>query len=124
MFKFWITMAAVNGFMSVSAGAFGAHVLKKKLSADMFDIFEVGARYQMYHALALLAVAWLAYTGKGSLPNAAGWCFLGGIVIFSGSLYVLSLSGFTRLGMVTPIGGVLFLTGWILLAIAGYRLSG
>ena len=113
--KIFLALGAINGFLSVAAGAFGAHGLRDRLSERNMEIFETGARYQMYHALALLAVAWLV---AADAPHArtAGWCFTGGIAVFSGSLYALSLSGVKVLGAITPIGGVLFLVGWALLA--------
>ena len=87
----------------MALGAFGAHALKQRLSTDLFDIFEVGVRYQMYHALALLAVAWAAVQWPGGAVTIAGWLFVGGIVIFSGSLYVLALTGVRWLGAVLNV---------------------
>ncbi len=112
----WLAIAAVNGLISVAAGAFGAHGLKARVTARHLEAFETGARYQMYHALALLAVAWLISRGAAPHANAAGWFFVIGVVLFSGSLYALSLTGFDRLGMVTPLGGLAFMVGWALLA--------
>jgi uncharacterized membrane protein YgdD (TMEM256/DUF423 family) len=104
-------LAALNGFIAVAAGAFGAHGLKKRLEPDLLAVFETGARYQMYHALALFAVAWLI--ARGATPaRLAGWLFVAGIVLFSGSLYALALSGVRSLGAVTPLGGLCFLAGW------------
>lgn len=122
MTQFWLIVAAVNGLVSVAAGAFGAHGLRARLEPRMLEIFETGARYQMYHALALLAVAWLTTRTASSLVHATGWCFLAGILIFSGSLYVLSTTGWTKLGMITPVGGILFIVGWILLAVSATKL--
>ena len=102
-------------FIAVALGAFGAHSLKTKISADMLNIFEVGVRYQMYHALALFAVAWAATRWPEANLNAAGWAFIIGIVIFSGSLYLLSFTGIRGLGAITPIGGLAFLAGWAIL---------
>lgn len=99
--------------LDVALGAFGAHGLKDVLSAEMKAVYETGARYQAYHALALFVVAWLAAQWPGRAVDAAGWCFIAGIVIFSGSLYALALSGVRALGAVTPIGGLLFMAGWI-----------
>ncbi|HEX5520281.1 MAG TPA: DUF423 domain-containing protein [Longimicrobiaceae bacterium] len=104
--------------LAVAAGAFGAHALRARLAPDLLAVFETGARYQMYHALALLAVAWAAARWPGPLVNAAGWLFVVGIVVFSGSLYALTLSGARWLGAITPFGGVAFLVGWLLLALA------
>jgi len=120
MQRFWLGCAAVNGFLSVAAGAFGAHALKARLPADLLAVFETGARYQMFHALALFGVAMLALAGRPA--NAAGWCFLGGIVLFSGSLYALALSGIRPLGAITPLGGLAFLAGWFLLLLRAIRL--
>ncbi|HET7461207.1 MAG TPA: DUF423 domain-containing protein [Longimicrobium sp.] len=112
---FW-RLGCIFGFLGVGAGAFGAHALRARLPADLLAVFETGARYQMYHALALLAVALLASRAPSGAVRAAGWLFTAGVVIFSGSLYALALSGVRVLGAVTPIGGVCFLAGWIALA--------
>ena len=103
-----------SGFalIAVITGAFAAHTLKSKLSPDMFEVFEVAVRYQMYHALGLIAVAWAASQWSSQLITASGWLFVAGIVIFSGSLYILSLTGVRWLGAITPIGGVAFIIGW------------
>lgn len=106
---------ALAAALAVGAGAFGAHALRARLSPADLGTFETAARYQMYHALALLAVAWLVDRGHPR-ANAAGWAFLAGIVLFSGSLYVLTLGGIRWMGAVTPLGGVAFLVGWLLLA--------
>lgn len=117
----------VSAFLAVAAGAFGAHALRARLAPDLLAVFETGARYQMYHALALLAVAWAASRyagGGGGLPiRAAGWLFIGGTVLFSGSLYLLALTGTRWLGAITPLGGLLFLAGWVSLA-AGFAKGG
>ncbi|HEU4557675.1 MAG TPA: DUF423 domain-containing protein [Longimicrobium sp.] len=107
------------GFLGVGAGAFGAHALRARVPENLLAVFETGARYQMYHALALLAVALVASRAPSGAVHAAGWLFTAGIVIFSGSLYALALSGVRVLGAITPIGGVCFLAGWIALAIGG-----
>lgn len=125
----WIITAAINGFIAVAAGAFAAHALNKKMSPDGLRIFETAVRYQMYHALALLAVAWVASRGAGAPPGiamaagVAGWAFSIGILLFSGSLYALCLTGISKLGMITPFGGVGFLVGWVALAIAAVRMK-
>ena len=118
MQKTILAIGAAMGFLSVAFGAFGAHALKTRLSAHMLAVFETGVRYQMYHALALIAVAAAMGDAGGSLFRWAAWLFVGGIVLFSGSLYALALSGMTILGAVTPIGGVLFLAGWVCLGLA------
>jgi uncharacterized membrane protein YgdD (TMEM256/DUF423 family) len=105
----------------VAAGAFGAHALKARLSADLLAIFETGARYQMYHSLGLIAVGLLASSRPSGLLDGAGWAMLVGIVLFSGSLYALALSGVRALGAITPLGGVGFLVGWVLFALAAWR---
>ena len=111
--EFWLALGAVNAFVSVAAGAFGAHGLKQRLSSDLLASFETGARYQMYHALGLLAVAFAL--GQGRPASAAGWAMLAGIVLFSGSLYALALTGIRALGAITPLGGLCFLAGWAML---------
>lgn len=118
----WILIGAVCGFVAVAAGAFGAHFLRERLSADMLAIFETGARYQMYHALAIVLVGVLARQHAMASLNTAGSLFLLGILIFSGSLYLLSWSGLRWLGAITPIGGMALLGGWIALALASRRL--
>jgi uncharacterized membrane protein YgdD (TMEM256/DUF423 family) len=115
MDRFFFSAGAVAAFVAVALGAFGAHSLRTKLSPDMLDIFEVGVRYQMYHALGLIAVAWASTRWPEANLNPAGWCFIAGIVIFSGSLYLLSITGVRALGAVTPIGGLAFLAGWAIL---------
>ncbi|MBI3965622.1 MAG: DUF423 domain-containing protein, partial [Chloroflexi bacterium] len=98
-----------------------AHGLRGRLSPDMLNTFEVGVRYQMYHALALLAVAWATTRFPSGLTVWAGWLFVAGTLIFSGSLYLLSLTGIRWLGAITPIGGVAFLAGWLCLILAAWR---
>ena len=109
-------VGAVAALLAVALGAFGAHALRSRLTPADLDIFETGVRYQMYHALALFGVAWASSRWPGGVTHAAGWAFLVGIVIFSGSLYLLVLLGQRWLGAVTPLGGVAFLLGWTLLA--------
>lgn len=111
--QFFIITAALFGFIAVAAGAFGAHFLKTRLSTDSLAVFEVAVRYQMYHALALFALA--AVMGFVASPwlVSAGWLFIAGAFIFSGSLYGLVFSGIKILGAITPIGGVLLLLGWL-----------
>jgi uncharacterized membrane protein YgdD (TMEM256/DUF423 family) len=108
---------ALSAFIAVAAGAFGAHALRARLAPDLLVVFETGARYQMYHALALLAVAWASNHWPGTPLRMAGWLFIGGTLLFSGSLYLLALTGARWLGAVTPLGGLLFLAGWAALAI-------
>ena len=107
-----------SGFaaLGVIVGAFGAHALKTHIAPDMLMTFEVGVRYQIYHALGLIAVAWAASQWNSQLISVAGWLFVAGIVIFSGSLYILSLTGIRWMGAITPIGGLAFILGWLSLA--------
>ncbi|MEA5532344.1 DUF423 domain-containing protein [Dolichospermum sp. UHCC 0684] len=121
MTQFFLTIAAIFGGLSVAGGAFGAHALREKISERSLEIFDTGARYQMYHALALLLVAML----MSRLENpprtllVSGWLFIIGVVIFSGSLYALSLTGIKSLGAVAPLGGLALMLGWAALAVAG-----
>jgi uncharacterized membrane protein YgdD (TMEM256/DUF423 family) len=103
-------------FLSVAFGAFGAHALKSKLTPEMLTIFEVGVRYQTYHALGLFVVAWFSERNFSIVLPAAGWFFVAGIILFSGSLYALSLTGTRWFGAITPIGGLCFLIGWACIA--------
>ena len=122
--RVWLALAAASGFVAVAAGAFGAHGLEGRAGAAELAAFETGARYQMYHALALVAVAWLA--GRGTAPRAvafAGWAFVVGTVLFSGSLYVLALTASRALVWLTPIGGLGFLAGWAGLFAAALRFT-
>lgn len=112
--------AAMAG-IGVALGAFGAHALRARLEPRALEIYETGVRYQMYHAFALLVAAWLLSRGVGG-ASAAGWAFVAGIVLFSGSLYLMALTGWTWLGPVTPLGGLAFLIGWLLLALAASKL--
>ena len=117
-------IGAAYGFMAVAAGAFGAHALKGSLSPDHLATFETAARYQMYHALALFGVAWAYGLFPGQWTKAAGWLFVWGTAIFSGSLYALALSGVSVLGAITPFGGLALLAGWASLGIGITRHSG
>ncbi|MGB8511068.1 MAG: DUF423 domain-containing protein, partial [Pyrinomonadaceae bacterium] len=117
MDRMFFAAGAVSAFVAVALGAFGAHALKSRLEPDMLMTFEVGVRYQMYHALALIAVAWAATRWPGaSSVAAAGWLLVAGTILFSGSLYLLSLTGLRWLGAITPLGGLAFLAGWLCLA--------
>ncbi|WP_342380774.1 DUF423 domain-containing protein [Myxococcus stipitatus] len=121
MMRWWLVLGAVNAFLAVGAGAFGAHGLKARLSPDLLVIFETGARYHMYHSLGLVAVGLFGYLRPTSLLSGAGWAMLVGILLFSGSLYALALTGVRTLGAITPLGGLGFLAGWALLALAAWR---
>lgn len=121
---FLIKFAALSGFVSVALGAFGAHGLKNKLSVDMLAVYKTAVEYQFVHTLALLAVAFCIHSfGKQLALNIAGIGFMLGIVIFSGSLYALSLSGIKVLGAITPIGGLAFLVAWMSLFIAAWKVN-
>ena len=119
--RLFLALGAISAFVGVAAGAFGAHGLKSRLSAEMLAIFETGVRYQMYHAFALLFVAWASARFSGSLLTTAGWLFVVGTLLFSGSLYLLSLTETRWLGAITPLGGVAFLGGWLCLAWAALK---
>ena len=117
----FIILAALNGFIAVTLGAFAAHSLKNSLTPELLNTFQTGVQYHMYHALALFGVGLLALHFPGNtLLRTSGYLFLLGILFFSGSLYALSLSGIRWLGAITPIGGVMFLAGWALLAWSMY----
>lgn len=117
MDRTFLLVGAVSGLIAVGFGAFGAHALRSRLPPDMLAVFETGVRYQMFHTLAVLIVALAAARFDGWLVRAAGWSFTAGIVLFSGSLYALALTGTSALGAITPIGGVAFLVGWALLIV-------
>ncbi|MBS9387044.1 DUF423 domain-containing protein [Dolichospermum sp. UHCC 0352] len=121
MTQFFLTIAAIFGGLSVAGGAFGAHALREKISERSLEIFDTGARYQMYHALALLLVAMLMSRLENPPTTllVSGWLFIIGVVIFSGSLYALSLTGIKSLGAVAPLGGLALILGWAALAVAG-----
>ena len=116
----WLFVAAINGFSAVAAGAFGAHALQSRLDAHALQTFETAARYQIYHAL---AIGLAALAARGSAATVACALFLAGIVLFSGSLYVLALTGTRAFGFVTPFGGAAFLAGWAALAYAALTAS-
>jgi uncharacterized membrane protein YgdD (TMEM256/DUF423 family) len=119
MTQIFFTIAAIFGGLSVAAGAFGAHALGEKVSERMLEIFDTGARYQLYHALALLLVA-ILISRVETPPTTlfiSGWLFIIGVTIFSGSLYVLSLTGIKSLGAITPLGGLSLMAGWAALAV-------
>ena len=118
MEKNFLLIGALAGFLGVGLGAFGAHGLRGRLAPEMLAVFETGVRYQVYHALALVALSALMMRLNGWLVVTAGWCFVAGIVLFSGSLYQLAFTGIRALGAVTPLGGLAFLAGWAALAIA------
>jgi uncharacterized membrane protein YgdD (TMEM256/DUF423 family) len=119
--QLWFTAGALLALLAVGLGAFAAHGLRARLSADSLALFETAARYQMYHALALLAVAYAAQRWGAGTASVAGALFVAGILLFSGSLYALALTGQKALGIITPFGGLAFLSGWAVLALAAVR---
>jgi uncharacterized membrane protein YgdD (TMEM256/DUF423 family) len=124
MDRVFITLGALSGFLAVAAGAFGAHALRDRLTASALDTFQTGAHYQIYHALALVGVGILLgrFSVDGSTwLTASGWLFVGGTILFSGSLYLLAMTDVRWLGAITPLGGVAFLLGWLALAVGIWR---
>jgi len=117
----WFATGAVLCALGVMLGAFGAHGLRERLTADLLAVFETGVRYHLIHALGLLAVAWAASRWPNAWVGAAGWLFVAGIAVFSGSLYVLAVTGIRWLGAITPIGGVCLIAGWVVLAVGALR---
>lgn len=114
-----LILAALLGAEGVALGAFGAHYLKERLSDYALGVFETGIRYQFYHLFALMACGWLSATGTGSCFSWAGWAFVIGILLFSGSLYMIAFTGVRTWGMVTPVGGLILIIGWLIMA-AGF----
>lgn len=119
----WVVAGALLGAAAVAAGAFGAHGLKSRVTAEELAIFETAARYHLIHALALVALGWIADRWPGAFVDAAGFCFVVGIAIFSGSLYLLVLTGARWLGAITPLGGLALILGWLALAFGTLRAS-
>lgn len=122
MIRPFLVLAAFFGLTGVALGAFAAHGLKSQLSADYLAVFQTAVHYQLIHALALIGVALLALHAPGRLLRASGALFVLGVLLFSGSLYLLTLTGIGKLGIITPIGGTAFLAGWLCLLLAGWRL--
>ena len=116
MDRVFFATGCVSAVVAVALGAFGAHGLRARLGPDLLTTFEIGVRYQMYHALALLAVGLALSRWPSSASVVAGWLFIAGTLIFSGSLYLLALTGLRWLGAITPVGGAAFIVGWIVLA--------
>ena len=121
MDRVFFGLGALLAFLAVAAGAFGAHAIRSRLSPDLLEVFETAARYHFFHALGLMVTAFAADRWPGPAIQLAGWLFLAGIVLFSGSLYLLSLTGLRWLGAITPFGGLAFLAGWLCLVWAGWR---
>jgi len=123
MQRIFLFTGALFAFIGIAAGAFGAHILKHQLSTEMLSVFETAVRYQMYHALGLILLASIPGSLLGKWKSFTGWFFMTGTLLFSGSLYVLSLTGIRWVGAVTPIGGTIFLLGWLGLALGSLRKS-
>jgi uncharacterized membrane protein YgdD (TMEM256/DUF423 family) len=119
--KTFFGLGAFAAFLAVAAGAFGAHALRARLAPDRLELFELAARYQMYHGLALLAAAWASERFPGGASRASGWLFVTGILIFCGSIYGLAFGAPRWFGAITPLGGTSFLVGWLLLTIAALK---
>ena len=121
--RIWLFIAAINGALAVAFGAFAAHGLTGRLDANALSIFETGARYHMYHALALGLTALAMQGAAARMANWSAWFFIAGIVLFSGSLYLLAFTSIHLFAFVTPFGGVSFLAGWVFLALAAARIK-
>lgn len=121
MARLFLLLAAFSGFTSVALGAFAAHGLRHQLSPESLAVFQTGVQYQQLHTLVLLAVASLLQRQAGRLLTLSGGFFVAGMLLFSGSLYALTLTGFGKLGIITPLGGVAFMLGWLLLGISVWR---
>ena len=122
MDRIFLMIGALSGATGVAAGAFGAHALRDKLEPRMLEVFETGARYQMYHALALLAIGLIASRWPSTLITTAGWLMVAGTVFFTGSLYAMTFTGVRALGAITPIGGVCFIAGWACVSVAASKI--
>ena len=123
MARLWLLLSAFAGFTGVALGAFAAHGLKHRLTPEYLAVFQTGTHYQLIHALALFGVGLLALHMPGRLVNLAGGAFAVGILLFSGSLYLLTLSGIGKLGVITPFGGVAFLIGWLCMGLAAWKMT-
>jgi uncharacterized membrane protein YgdD (TMEM256/DUF423 family) len=123
MYRTFMLLGSVSAFLAVAAGAFGAHLLRDRIPPDMLAVYETGVRYQLVHALALLFIALAAARWPSGQWASAGWLFVVGTLLFSGSLYALSLTGVRAFGAVTPLGGICFLLGWLLCCVAALRLA-
>ena len=128
MTRIFIVLSGVLGFSAVALGAFGAHGLRSRLESlpdgvKRLEWWNTAAHYHLIHALALALAAWLVHRGAGTSGSVAGWSFVAGVALFSGSLYLMTITGQTKLGAITPIGGLCFLVGWGAVAVAGWRLG-
>jgi uncharacterized membrane protein YgdD (TMEM256/DUF423 family) len=120
--KLFLIIGAINAMLAVALGAFGAHGLEGKISEKYLEVWKTGVQYQMFHAMGLFVIAFLlSKFPQSSLLTASGWIMFAGIVLFSGSLYVLSTSGIKVLGAITPLGGVAFIMAWILIVVAAVK---
>lgn len=124
MTKLFLILGSLSGALSVALGAFAAHALRERLEPRMLEVFKTGVQYQMMHALALLAVAWVCSRTASPFAPAAGICFLAGTLLFSGSLYAMTMGGPKWLGPITPLGGLSFMLGWLCLAAAAWKMQG
>jgi uncharacterized membrane protein YgdD (TMEM256/DUF423 family) len=128
MSRVFVVLSGLLGFSAVALGAFGAHGLRSRFRGlpdelKRLEWWNTAAHYHLIHALALGVAAWLVHRGAGTAGNVAGWSFIGGVVLFSGSLYLMTITGETKLGAITPLGGLLFLVGWGAVMVAGFRLG-
>lgn len=123
MHRTFLILGSLSALISVGAGAFGAHLLKERLEPRMLAVFETAARYEMYHALALVAVGLLLIKYPSTAGAVAGWAFVSGTLLFSGSLYLMVFTGVRWLGAITPFGGTAFMVGWAALMLAAWRAS-
>jgi uncharacterized membrane protein YgdD (TMEM256/DUF423 family) len=121
MDRLFFSLGALFGGLAVAAGAFGAHTLRARVEPRLLEVFETAARYQMYHALALVAVGWAWSRWPNSWVTVSGWLFVAGMILFSGSLYAMTFTGVRWLGAITPFGGVCWIAAWLLLAMAVRR---
>ncbi|MEE3232792.1 MAG: DUF423 domain-containing protein [Candidatus Latescibacterota bacterium] len=121
MSNHFFSIGSILALLAVAGGAFGGHVLKPRLSEYHLEIFEIASRYHMYHAIAVIICSWAINKFSSTWAQTAGWFFVIGIMIFSGSLYLLSITELRLLGFVTPVGGTAFMLGWLCLAIAPWR---
>lgn len=115
--KYFILLAAISGFLATCLGAFGAHALKAKISIDMLAVYQTGISYQFYHSLALLLLGLLMIHYNNKYLKLSGIMFTVGILLFSGSLYLLAITGIKQLGIISPFGGVAFMIGWLMLVV-------
>ena len=122
MFKMFLLLGSIQAFLAVALGAFGAHGLESRLTAKMLHVYQTGVQYHLIHAMGIILIAILSERMSGTpLVSWAGWLMFAGIVLFSGSLYALSISGIKILGAITPLGGLAFLAAWILLVVAALK---